>query len=632
MTYCFIRVILPLKLAWTPTYRAPAGIPVGRRVRVIFARKEYVGVVSETGVRPDIQTERISAIESADTGLPDILESEIRLWQFIASYYLCSAGEVYKAAYPMMKVESEKAAAAASARAEESRRKMLASMQERLERLQGRLSKKEQELEGRHNAAVTARLQEGRDKILAEISATERAIADLRKAAQPCEVPPGAGRMEGDAVSAAQSGAADATGQGAETIAQSGVADATGPGAEDAVLAALRPGRPLLLVGGRRAAAYAAIAADAAARGLDTLILTPDFAFSDSLQSRLQPLLPDILVCNSRLTQVQRRKVADALRTPAARGRVVLGTRSALFLPYARLGAIIVDEEQDSSYKQTEPAPRYNGRDTAVAMAQMLGIPVLLGSACPSLESLHNARSGKYALLETPSEGRLEIIDVAAERRKNGMVGNFSRKLLARLSSTPGPVVLIRGWEKADELSEEIARLLPTRDVRVLTLPQAKHEGVSDAALVAILQADALVRGDDFRADEKALQAVRQIQGQTPLLVIQTAVPDRFDQGRDAAQLLQERKDFGLPPYRRLLDIIVTDPNPVRLSLLSRLLTESLPLPAMQIPAEGRVTLRLSLPKDRTLERTKRDVAGAVACFEKQRNYTGHIVIDVDPV
>ena len=195
MADCFIRVILPLKLAWTPTYRAPAGIPVGRRVRVIFARKEYVGVVSETGVRPDIQTERISAIESADTGLPDILESEIRLWQFIASYYLCSAGEVYKAAYPMMKVESEKAAAAASARAEESRRKMLASMQERLERLQGRLSKKEQELEGRHNAAVTARLQEGRDKILAEISATERAIADLRKAAQPCEVPPGAGRM-----------------------------------------------------------------------------------------------------------------------------------------------------------------------------------------------------------------------------------------------------------------------------------------------------------------------------------------------------------------------------------------------------------------------------------------------------
>ena len=619
MADCYIRVILPLKLAWTPTYRAPDGIPVGRRVKVIFARKEYVGVVSEAGVRPDIPPERISEIETAETGLPDILESEIRLWEFISSYYLCTAGEVYKAAYPMMKVESEKTAATAAARAEESNRKMLASLQERLARLQGRLAKKEAELEGRHNASVTARLQEGREKILSEISATERAIATREKA-----TPRGAGRIDGSA---------SGTGRAAPE-ADARVAGATGlPGAEyAAVLTSLRPGRPLLLVGGSRAAAYAAVAADTAARGLDTLILTPDFAFSDTLESSLRPIFPDLIVCNSRLTQVQRRKIADVLRTPAARGRVVLGTRSAIFLPFARLGAIIVDEEQDSSYKQTEPAPRYNGRDTAVALARALGIPVVLGSAGPSLESLYNARNGKYSLLDAPSAGRLEIIDVAAERRKNGMVGHFSRKLLSRISSTPGPVVLIRGWEKSEELDAEIAQLLPTRDIRVLTLPAAKHEGVSDAALVAILQADALAGKEDFRADEKALQAVRQFQGHTPLLVIQTSVPDRFDAARDASHLLQERKDFALPPYRRLLDIIITDANPVRLSLLSRLLAESLPCPAMQIPAEGRVTLRLSLPKDSSLARIKRDVAGAVASFEKQRNYPGHIVIDVDPV
>lgn len=112
--------------------------------------------------------------------------------------------------------------------------------------------------------------------------------------------------------------------------------------------------------------------------------------------------------------------------------RLVLGVRSSVFLPFNRLGLIIVDEEHDASYKQKEPAPRYQGRDAAIMLANMCGARILLGSATPSFESFYNASSGKYGLVELPdryggiSMPEIRFADLGEYRRKKLMQGSFS--------------------------------------------------------------------------------------------------------------------------------------------------------------------------------------------------------------
>ena len=137
------------------------------------------------------------------------------------------------------------------------------------------------------------------------------------------------------------------------------------------------------------------------AAGRRGLILVPEISLTPQTVLRFREGLPDasVAVLHSMLTPKQRRDQWRKIQSGNA--RVVIGARSTIFAPAADLGIIIVDEEHDSSYKQ-ESSPRYNARDVAVVRARMLGIPVLLGSATPTLETLHNARSGKYQLLELP--------------------------------------------------------------------------------------------------------------------------------------------------------------------------------------------------------------------------------------
>ena len=121
---------------------------------------------------------------------------------------------------------------------------------------------------------------------------------------------------------------------------------------------------------------------------------------------------------------------------------MVLGTRSSLFLPHNRLGLVIVDEEHDSSYKQDSPAPRYNGRDSAIMLAAIHGSNVILGSATPSLESLFNVKYGKFEAVRlekrfySSEDAEIELIDTIAERKKNGMKGVFSLKLIKEIRNT----------------------------------------------------------------------------------------------------------------------------------------------------------------------------------------------------
>lgn len=142
---------------------------------------------------------------------------------------------------------------------------------------------------------------------------------------------------------------------------------------------------------------YTQFAAKALQSGKDVLYLVPEISLTSQLVERLKHIFGErVTPYHSRLTPVRRTRIyTDMVHSQG--GNLIIGARSAIFLPYHNLGLVIVDEEQDSSYKQTEPNPRYNGRDTAVMLAHIHGCKCLMGSATPSLESYANTMMGKYA-------------------------------------------------------------------------------------------------------------------------------------------------------------------------------------------------------------------------------------------
>ncbi len=167
--------------------------------------------------------------------------------------------------------------------------------------------------------------------------------------------------------------------------------------------------------------------------GRTALMLVPEIALTPSAQAQFQARFgPQMALLHSALTENERHEEWWRIRRGEA--RVVLGTRSAIFAPLDRLGAVIVDEEHDTSYKQDE-TPRYNGRDVAVVRAQLAGALAVLGSATPSLESFWNAREGKYGLASLPERvvGRklaeVEIVDMRQEFRETHTQAPVSRRL-----------------------------------------------------------------------------------------------------------------------------------------------------------------------------------------------------------
>jgi primosomal protein N' (replication factor Y) len=172
-------------------------------------------------------------------------------------------------------------------------------------------------------------------------------------------------------------------------------------------------------------------------RGRRALYLVPEIGLTPLLARRMRGRFGDTLaLLHSRLSEGERfdewRRVRDG------RARVVLGPRSALFAPLADLGLVVVDEEHDPSYKQDE-YPRYNGRDLAVVRARMAGVPVVLGSATPSLESHVQAQRGKYRLLRLPDRigaaglPAIERVDMRSEFAATGRESILSRRLLQAL-------------------------------------------------------------------------------------------------------------------------------------------------------------------------------------------------------
>ena len=518
-------------------------VRVGERVRVNFAGKEYVGVVSVENAGKQAEAmgivDKVKPIVGMAEGLEPVTQEEIALWRQIAEYYLCTVGEVYKAAYPAQKVEKEVVQARHEALKEEREEKNRAKIEDKIKRLEERVEKKAE-------MAAKARKAESRERYLAEKERLEEEIGllvrrvtsmvgDLCRTTSSVtrgggsvtgdggSVTGGGGSVTGDGRSVTGDGSSVTRGGGSVTgyggsvtdqrfsmayqpedeavVRQSPTIETSVKTEKEIVLSAAQEeayseikeifvkGKPALLhgvTGSGKTEIYLKLAQETLERGNNVLYLVPEIALSRQLEDRISETFPEeLLVFHSGETMVRKRDVAAALRHCASakdineyvdasqntnakkdsasedtltiksssceaiektnhHGYVVLGTRSAIFLPHRDLGLVIVDEEHDTSYKQDSPAPRYNGRETAIMMAKIFGANVILGSATPSLESLYNCSVGRYGLVTLnkrfydAADSDIEIIDTIAERRKNGMIGSFSRKLIGHIGKCLG--------------------------------------------------------------------------------------------------------------------------------------------------------------------------------------------------
>ena len=187
------------------------------------------------------------------------------------------------------------------------------------------------------------------------------------------------------------------------------------------------------ITGSGKTAVYLACMREVLAQGRSSILLVPEIGLTPAVAADLHQVFGDeVAILHSGLTNAERAEQWHRIRRGDA--RVVAGTRSAVFAPVSELALVIVDEEQDSSYKQEE-TPRYHARDVAVIRAKMAGAAVVLGSATPSLESYYNAKKHKYALIELPDRvekrplPEVEIVDMRQEFQETGQEQVISRKL-----------------------------------------------------------------------------------------------------------------------------------------------------------------------------------------------------------
>lgn len=752
----YVSVILPLRLEWEPVYCVPeeiagsGSVNVGDRVTVRFAARLYSGVVSAVNVTPDVHIKKVFPIVSLDKNLDPVSVNELKLWRFVADYYLCSVGEVFKAAYPALKINLEESRARAAERRQRSIDKKKEALKARRARLEACLEQRLARADAETGPKAKERLEASVQQLRERIAALTEAVSSLESVGTQVEADVEVPASSGFSLSAAQKEALTSIRDGFSS------------------------GKPVLLdgvTGSGKTEIYISLALDAILKGRNVLYMVPEIAVSRQLEERLERIFGDMLLTfHSKESSASRVNVAEAMKS---RQYVVLGTRSSIFLPHHDLGVVIVDEEHDSSYKQDAPAPRYNGRDTALMLAKLNRADVVLGSATPSLESLYNCKTGKMAYVRLSEryfgaeDSDVEIIDTIAERRKRGMKGSFSYKLIERINkvlSDGGQILLLRarrayspavqcvscgdiprcphcnvplsyhrqeevlmchycGWRTpfdakcgkcggalepvgagTQKIEEEAAALFPSAriarldsdtasaagreneiirefsrkkiDILVGTQIIAKGFDFDGLSMVAVIGADSLVGQQDFRADERSVQLLEQFRGrcgrrgEKGLFVIQTAQPShpvyrvfaRSDEnGGDVKSLmdnmLNERFQFGYPPFSRIVKIIVKDTDEGRLDRMSLALAGAL-RSRFGVPVAGFVQgsnagitvtgpfappvdkqsdsfirdIRVSLRKDKSLTSNKSALASTVSSFEAQYSYAGHVALDVDPL
>ena len=438
-----VVVPVPVRTAFTYAWSLDREPEPGLRVFVPFGRNRVLlGVV--IAVRPDAPDYPAKEVLRCVDEHPSFQRQQLALWYWMAEYYLCAPGEAMAASMPgFMQVEPDDESTytlrddgvwslrfAAPRHDSDAVNRAFASLSRAKLQAEALLRYFQLALEAepednRHPwVAVAALTAEGSDVKPAHLSAlVERGILEreLRPLDRSLDL--------GDSLllpelSPAQQAALDALeGRGVAALGQ-GVAvaghveghfgegqgvDVAGHGQRQAPLVS-RPQaqslqapshRPKLLwgaTGSGKTEVYLHLAAHALEEGKHVLLMVPEIGLVPQVVQRTgRALGPDRVVpWHHQLADGERRALWEHLLDPDSAPRVIVATRSGIMLPWHRLGLIVVDEEHETSYKQQEPAPRYHARDVAVWLAQQKKIPIVLGSATPSVETWHNAAQGKY--------------------------------------------------------------------------------------------------------------------------------------------------------------------------------------------------------------------------------------------
>ena len=234
---------------------------------------------------------------------------------------------------------------------------------------------------------------------------------------------------------------------------------------------------------------YAKLIQEVLDAGKQVLFLLPEIALTTQIITRLQMYFGNqISVFHSKYSMNERVEVWKNVLENKSKAGIILGARSALFLPFSNLGLIVVDEEHETSYKQFDPSPRYNARDAAIVLAKLHDAKILLGSATPSLESYFNAAQKKYGLVALNKRHgnvqlpKIELIDIKEKQRKKEMKGHFSDRMLLLIQEAldaKEQVILFqnrRGYSPVVECKTcGISPECPNCDV-TLTFHKYKHE------------------------------------------------------------------------------------------------------------------------------------------------------------
>ncbi|HUJ12222.1 MAG TPA: primosomal protein N' [Thermoanaerobaculia bacterium] len=417
----FADVAVPVAVHGTFVYAIPdrlrAAIRIGSRVEVPLGTKRTTGFV--VGFRNDAKTRQLKAIDALlDAGEPALLPDIVDLCRWAAEYYIAPLGEMLRVALPAnMSARAKPGAELRDAVGVRFDRFLVLSR----EAGEGPATPKQQ--------AVVDLLKDG-DRLANDFPPS--VVATLaRKGIVRIERRPR--RHDLDLFIGGAPAPMELTYSGEQRR------------AIDAIQSALGSFAPFLVegvTGSGKTEVYVEVMREAVRRGEQALLLVPEISLTPVFAARLKERFGDrIAILHSNLSPSER--YDQWWRARRGEVDVAIGPRSALFTPFERLGAIIVDEEGDGAYKQDE-TPRYNARDLAVVRAQLRRIPVILGSATPSLESRENAARGKYTLLKMTQrvESRplpdAEVIDLRnerAEKEDRGFV-IFSQPLRAAMQET----------------------------------------------------------------------------------------------------------------------------------------------------------------------------------------------------
>ena len=429
----FADIILPLPLDGVFTYSVPQSLEgqVKRGVRVLVPlgrNKTYVGIISEVHDKKPEGYQTKDILQVLDS-CPILLDAQLHLWQWIADYYMAPIGEVFKAAFPAgLKAEDgyrprtetyielsqkfrNEAAIHVALNMLQRASKQLTAFIDYLA-LSGWDKNEPQEItrdellnQGHSLPTLAALVKRGL------LQTYEREVGRLNLGGEPCfeKIKP-LSQVQQDAFNKIQ-------------------------------FSFLKKNVTLLhgVTSSGKTEIYIHLIRQTLEQKKQVLYLLPEIALTVQMMERLQRVFGNRLgIYHSKYSDAERVEIWQKQLSTHPYD-VILGARSAVFLPFQDLGLVIVDEEHETSYKQQDPMPRYHARSAAIMLAQMFGAKTLLGTATPSLETYHNAKTGKFGIVELFQRYQgielpeIQIVDIKDLQHRKMMNGPFSPLLLSKV-------------------------------------------------------------------------------------------------------------------------------------------------------------------------------------------------------